>query len=281
MNQYRSFIIYGIATLAILVIFLFVPTKKKNITPSNEPLTKGKSLEQFYIQYLQNQPDSTKKTIYQLQADIESAEDSLTKLSAYSTSIQYFSQRQVPEIASWLVFQKAQYLKNTNSWELAGDNFVKLLSDMQMDTALFSDVSNHAIRCYENSIQLDSNQLNSKMKLAQCYMELTNNPMSGVQLLLGIVKNNPKNIDAQLLLAKFGLVSGQVEKVQQRLETVLSLQPQNLDALLMRAEAYARTEKLELAIKDLETVKNNAKTPNAMKEQLGMAIADLEAKRKK
>ena len=82
------------------------------------------------------------------------------------------------------------------------------------------------------------------------------------------------------MLAKFGLVSGQLEKVNQRLENVLSLQPQNTEALLMRAEVHARSNQFELAAKDLTTVKNNSKTPQPMKEQLEVAIQDLKSRAK-
>jgi len=57
------------------------------------------------------------------------------------------------------------------------------------------------------------------------------------------------------------------------------LHPQNRDALLMRAEAYAQTGKASLAAKDLRVVKSDPNTPKQMKEQLEIAIKDLETKK--
>jgi tetratricopeptide (TPR) repeat protein len=261
-------------------MYLFLPTKKnKRDLVSSGPASKT-SLEEFRYNFINKQADSTKLYLNAIEARLSEATDSLTAVKALTEGIEVYNRLQAPEIAALFVFKKASYIQNTNSWELAGSNFISLLSDPKLDTNLYSDISKHAIQSFQKSIDLDSNNLGAKMKLAQCYMELSNQPMDGVQLLLGIVKKDSANIDAQLLLAKFGLVSGQLEKVSQRLENVLYLQPQNPDALLMRAEVFARMEKYELAAKDLTSVKNNSKTPQAMKEQLEVAIQDLKTRTK-
>jgi tetratricopeptide (TPR) repeat protein len=278
--KHRSLLIFALAIVITLVIFLFVPTKKNHRENTPNGSKKEASLEQFRYNFINLQPDSTKLLLNQLESKLSGASDSMTAVPLLTEGIDIYNKLQAPEIAALLVYKKANYIKNTNSWELAGSNFIYLLSDPKLDTNLVTDISSHAIKSFENSIALDSNNAGAKMKLAQCYMELTNKPMDGVQLLLGIVRKDSSNVDAQMLLAKFGLVSGQLEKVGQRLEKVLSLQPQNTDALLMRAEMYARSEKYELASKDLTTVKNNSKIPKAMKEQLEVAIADLKTRTK-
>ncbi|MFN7238991.1 MAG: tetratricopeptide repeat protein, partial [Chitinophagales bacterium] len=271
---------FGLAILIALGMYLFLPTKKnKRDLVSSGPASKT-SLEEFRYNFINKQADSTKLYLNAIEARLSEATDSLTAVKALTEGIEVYNRLQAPEIAALFVFKKASYIQNTNSWELAGSNFISLLSDPKLDTNLYSDISKHAIQSFQKSIDLDSNNLGAKMKLAQCYMELSNQPMDGVQLLLGIVKKDSANIDAQLLLAKFGLVSGQLEKVSQRLENVLYLQPQNPDALLMRAEVFARMEKYELAAKDLTSVKNNSKTPQAMKEQLEVAIQDLKTRTK-
>jgi len=274
----RSFLVFGLALILALAMYLFLPTKKNHRQASELSSPKKTSLEQFRYNFINQQADSTKLLLNQLEARLSEAKDSVTNVAALTEGIEVYNKLQAPEIAALFVYKKASFIKNTNSWELAGSNFINLLSDPKLDTNLVSDISQHAIQSFEKSIALDSNNAGAKMKLAQCYIELTSKPMDGVQLLLGIVRKDSTNVDAQMLLARFGLMSGQLEKVGQRLEKVLSLQPQNTDALLMRAEMYARSEKFELAAKDLSVVKNNAKTPKAMKEQLEMAIKDLKTR---
>ena len=271
----RSFLVFGLALVLAIAMYLFLPTKK-NHRQANETNVKTKtSLEQFRYNFINQQADSTKLVLNQIEAKFSEATDSLSNVTALTQGIDIYNKLQAPEIAALLVYKKANFIKNTNSWELAGSNFINLLSDPRLDSNLVSDISQYAIKSFEKSIDLDSNNTGAKLKLAQCYIELTSKPMDGVQLLLGVVRKDSTNVDAQMLLARFGLVSGQLEKVGQRLEKVLSLQPQNTDALLMRAEMYARSEKYDLAAKDLTAVKNNPKTPKAMKEQLEMAIKDL------
>ncbi|MBL7789509.1 MAG: hypothetical protein JNL75_06705 [Chitinophagales bacterium] len=274
----RSILIYGLAMTLVLAMYLLLPTKKNDRLSSSAIGAKKMSLEEFRYNFINQQADSTKLVLNQLESRLSEAKDSLSNVTVLTDGINVYNKLQAPEVAALLVYKKAGFIKNTNSWELAGSNFVNLLSDPRLDTSLVADISEYAIRSFEKSISLDSNNIGSKLKLAQCYLQLTNKPMDGVQLLLGVVRKDSTNIEAQLLLAKFGLMSGQLEKVGQRLEKVLSLQPQNIDALLMRAEMYARSEKFELAAKDLTTVKNNAKTAPAMKNQLELAIKDLKAR---
>jgi len=279
-SKNNAFLVFGLAIALVLGLYLFLPTKKNERHSSASAMTGQTTLEQYRYNFINKQVDSAKQLLNKLETKISQANDSLAAVSSLTEGIEAYNKLQAPEIASLLVFKKAGYIQNTNSWELAGDNFISLLADARLDTNLLVDVSKYAIQCFEKSIDLDSNNVGSKMKLGQCFIELSNKPMDGVQLLLGIVKKDPKNVDAQLLLAKFGLVSGQIEKVSQRLENVLSLQPQNTDALLMRAEVHARSNKFELAAKDLTLVKNNAKTPKVMKEQLEVAIQDLKTRPK-
>lgn len=276
----NTFLVFGLALLVIVGLYLFLPTKTNKRDTGTTVLSSQTTLEQYRYNFINKQADSTKLLLNQIETKISEANDSLSAVSALTAGIEEYTKLQAPEVAALLVFKKASYIKNTNSWELTGDNFLSLLSDPRLDTHLINDVSRHAIQSFEKSIALDSNNVGSKMKLAQCFMELSNKPMDGVQLLLGIAKKDPKNIEAQLLLAKFGLVSGQLEKVNQRLENVLSLQPQNTEALLMRAEVHARSNQFELAAKDLTTVKNNSKTPQPMKDQLEVAIQDLKSRAK-
>jgi len=276
--KYRPFIVFGLAILLVLVMYLFLPTKKNSRVSSVSGVGAQISLEQFRYNFINKQSDSTKRMLNQLEVLLTKATDSASMVSVLTEGIEVYNKLQSPEIAALFVYKKADYIKNTNSWEMAGSNFLHLLSDQHLDTNLYDDVSKHAIRCFQKSVDLDSNNVGAKIKLAQCFLQLSNQPMDGVQLLLGIVRKNPSNVEAQLLLAKFGLVSGQLEKVAQRLENVLSLQPLNEDALLLRAELHVRTGKFELAIKDLTAVKNNPKTPKIMKSQLEMAIQDLKTR---
>lgn len=236
------------------------------------------TLVEYESDYLHKQPDSTQKKIQTLLANIEKASDSLSKVNAYTEIINYYNQIESPENSALKVYEKAAIVKNANSWAICGDNFIHLIIEGKGDTTLIADIASHAVQSYENAVALDSTNMDTKVKLAQCYMELENQPMKGVPMLMDIAKKYPNHIQAQFLLAKFGLISGQYEKVLGRLEKVLSLQPQNVEARLMRVDAYMALGNAKAAVADLRTIESMKSIPMSMKKELTAAIREIESK---
>lgn len=237
------------------------------------------TLIKYKSDFFSKQDDTVQTKLKDLETKIDQSSDSLSKIKAYSDLIEYYNRLESPENSARVVFDKAGLINNPNSWELCGDNFIALLLERKADSNLVSDIGRYAISSYENSVELDSNKQSSKIKLAQCYMELANEPMKGVQLLLGVTRSDSNNVEAQFLLAKFGLVSGQIEKVLIRLGKVLSLQPQNIEARLMRVDAYMQSGNKVEAIKDLKYLKALKTVPSEMRNQLEVAIKDIESKK--
>jgi predicted Zn-dependent protease len=276
----KSFLFLAITVILAIIAFVFIPTKSKKV---NEPMAMEKAiytLEQHEEKFLQNASELIKSKADSLIQIYSNSSDSLSKVQALSSIITYFNTIQNPELASLYVLKKAEIIKNSNSWEICGDNFINLFSDSKLDTLLIKDISNKATYSFEKSYSTDTNKPSAKLKLAQSYMELQSEPMKGVQILLSIVKKDSMNGPANLLLAKFGLVSGQYDKVEQRLKKVLYLQPNNVDALLMRAEMYSQTNRKEQAEKDLQKIIDIPGIEAPLKEQLRMAIKSLNNNKK-
>ena len=90
--------------------------------------------------------------------------------------------------------------------------------------------------------------------------------MQGISMLLDIVKKDPNNADAQLMLGKFAMMSGQFEKAIERLEKVVYLRPQSNDALFLLAMAHQNLGHKDKAIELLEKCSKNEKNPELRKE---------------
>ena len=90
--------------------------------------------------------------------------------------------------------------------------------------------------------------------------------MQGVSILLDIVHKDSTNIDALLLLGRFGIISGQYDKALARLEKILHLRPQNSEAMLLMAEAYNAQGNKTKAVEMLERCKKTVTAPEAKKE---------------
>lgn len=68
-------------------------------------------------------------------------------------------------------------------------------------------------------------------------------PMKGIGMIREVADKDPNNAYAQLTLAEASLLSGQLDKAVERLQAVLKLQPDNLQANLLLADTYERMNK--------------------------------------
>lgn len=132
-------------------------------------------------------------------------------------------------------------------WEFAGDKLFEAYNN-STDSLLRNYLINNAVESYNNVIFLDSSLIEPKVKLAVLHIDELQNTMAGVTLLLDVVKKEPKHIAANLTLGRLSLVSGQFDKAKQRLNTVLSVEPENTEALLFLAGVYEQTNETEKAI---------------------------------
>ena len=127
-------------------------------------------------------------------------------------------------------------------------------------------LADNAIECYSKAYNLDTTKTDNRIRLAGAYLQEGSQPMQGVSMLLDIVRKDSNNADAQLMLGRFGLISGQIDKAIARFEKVLYLQPQNSEALFLLAEAYNNQGNKQKAIELLDKCKKTVKEPAAKKE---------------
>lgn len=102
-----------------------------------------------------------------------------------------------------------------------------------------------AINLFERALKLNPDNDDLKIGLGSCYIYgkgRNGNPqetMQGIQQLLSVVRKDSNNMQAQMMLGVGGLVSGQFDKSIERLNKVVTLQPQNAEAVAYLADAYA------------------------------------------
>lgn len=118
-----------------------------------------------------------------------------------------------------------------------------------------------AIASYEQLLKLNPDNDTVKMALASCYIDGTSQPMQGIQLLLGITREEPDNIQANLMLGQLSIRSGQMDKAEERFEKVLTIEPENTEALYFLAEVYKSKGNKEKAIELLEECKRIVNNP--------------------
>lgn len=121
---------------------------------------------------------------------------------------------------------------------------------------------------FEKALQLDPGNDSLKVGLGSCYLfgNISETPMEGITMIREVAQRNPDNMYAQFMLGIGGMISGQFDKVIDRMSKVVAHQPDNAEAILILAEAYERTGDKANAVKWYETGKKYITNADVLKE---------------
>ncbi len=161
------------------------------------------------------------------------------------------------------VFYRAMAAKLESSEKkltFAAQLFLELL-EHEGNRAIQLWEASEAISCLELSLKIDSTNEEAKLAMASAYIQGTEQPMVGVQMLLAITREKPDDVPANMLLGRMSIQSGQYEKAIKRFETVLKTEPNNKEALYFLAQAYEETGNKQKAIELLEKCKMVVNNP--------------------
>lgn len=111
-----------------------------------------------------------------------------------------------------------------------------------------------ARKYYNKALEITPKDYSIKTKLAMTYIG-GENPMEGIGILKGILKEDPKNETAMYQLGILSLQSGQNDKAVDRFEELVKIYPSNANAHYYLGVAYANIGKKEKAIASLEKAK--------------------------
>ncbi|MGZ3852250.1 MAG: tetratricopeptide repeat protein [Flavisolibacter sp.] len=90
---------------------------------------------------------------------------------------------------------------------------------------------------FERSLKLNPNNDSSKVGLGEVYLYGgIAMPMKGISLIREVETKDPNNIYAQMSLGRASLMSNQVDKAVEHFKKVVSLQPNNIEAIFRVAE---------------------------------------------
>lgn len=121
---------------------------------------------------------------------------------------------------------------------------------------------------FEKALQLNSGNDSSKVGLGSCYLfgGISEAPMQGIALIREVADRDSANMYAQFTLGLGSLMSGQLDKAVERLIKVAHYEPNNLEAVLLLAEAYERKGDKENAVKWYTTGKKQVADPEFVKD---------------
>lgn len=144
-----------------------------------------------------------------------------------------------PDVAGYYAETIADKVNTAEAWSIAGTTYAIGAQRFEEEKNR-SYCSGRAVKAFENAISLESKNIEHQVNLAVCYTDNPpkDNAMKGVQMLLGLSRQNPEEVLVQTTLARLAIKTGQFDKAIKRLETVLSKDEDNRSAVCLLAKAF-------------------------------------------
>jgi tetratricopeptide (TPR) repeat protein len=173
------------------------------------------------------------------------------KQNQFDSLMSFWTLNKRPDLAAFFAEAKANKSQIAQDWSLAGERYYNAARFVTDNTELPS-VYQSGIRCLRAAISKGDKESKTKIVLASCYVEGTENPMEGISLLREVEKTDSNNVQLQLAFAGFSMKSGQTDKAVKRFNNVLRIDSNYIEAYLYLADAYEQQSDTLNTIKMLE-----------------------------
>lgn len=141
---------------------------------------------------------------------------------------------------AWYTAQAARLENSEKDLNFAGQLFLNQLP-RQENEAQRHWMAEQAADLFEKALTLNASNDSAKVGLGATYLYGgLGSPMEGIGKIREVVEKDSTNVYAQMTLASASLMSGQKEKAKEHLESVLRIQPQHLQAILMLGDLYEK-----------------------------------------
>jgi len=203
-------------------------------------------------------PKTAVDTVLTIENELTAIRDSSRMASVFIRLSGIWKRNNVATVATYYAAKAAKLENSEKKLTFAGQNFLELMGNESSPSVQMWE-AREAVGCLEQSLQINPDNEDTKLALAEGYIEGTGEPMRGVQILLAITREKPDDVAANMLLGKMSIQSAQFE-------TVLKQEPENKEALYFLAQAYEGTGNKKKAIELLEKCKLLVNNPEFSKE---------------
>lgn len=248
-----------LATIAITVAIYFFGDFKGKDKEKEETPAETTSAKFDYNLYKQTQLQSLepveRQKLEMLEKDLDKAASTEEKIAALNQLIAECERQKLELMATMYSKEIAKLKDEAAIWDVTGTYFMGLYYNVPEEPEVQQFELEEARQCFVRATELDTANLDYKVRLGVTFMEDQTQTMQGVQILLGVVEKDSNHINANLYLGRFGIISGQYDKAINRLNTVLSTDSANIEAYILMADAQAGKGDTAKAIDYLEQVK--------------------------
>lgn len=246
------------ALLFCLIYFLGSTTPPRNGgSPAPSPTAEATDIKNILAASRQQLTASQQAYISQLETAVVRGDVKAQQIKVYRQMAQFWKDSAHLLLPyAYYTGQAAKLENSEKSLTFAAHFFLDGLR-RQSDPAMKKWMGQEARELFENALKINPLNDSSKIGLGSCYLfaQISENPMSGIQLIREVADRNPDNLYAQFMLGLGGMESGQYDKAIERLVKVARGQPDNLEAFLGLAECYERKGDKANAIKWYEASK--------------------------
>ena len=249
MQKGQIALVIGAVILALTLYFAGKTTSKKDVV-TEKTVALSISLDQYEAQQTDKLLSAEKSQHLELITAIKAAkpEDTATLKKLYLQTSVFWNKNGNPSLGSYYFYQFANIEATKTAFSSAGDVLINAYKN-DADSTISNNLITFAVRSYENAVQKDSNDVELQIKLADVYVQGSQEPMKGIGILRDLSAKLPDNIPVLLALGRLSIQSGQYEKAKERLQKVLKLEPQNTEALYFLAITEAQLGHKEEAIR--------------------------------
>ncbi|MFN8296086.1 MAG: tetratricopeptide repeat protein [Chitinophagales bacterium] len=249
-------IVLGVGTLILALALYFggkTVSKKENSTASK---VESYSFEQYEEQQIAKLLAAEKSQLTTISDAIKATKpaDTAALKKLYLEKSAFWKNLNNPALGSYYFYQFASVESSKTAMENAGDVLVSAYKSTE-DSVILNNLITFALRSYEAAVQKDGNDVELKIKLADAYVQGSQEPMKGIGILRKLEDSLPNNVPVLLALGRLSIQSGQFDKAKERLQKILQLEPQNTEALYFLAITEAQLGHDDEAIRLFEMCK--------------------------
>lgn len=199
-------------------------------------------------------PKAAAEEVTKLENELTAIRDSSRMAEVFIHLAHVWETNKHKPVAAYYGAKAAKLDNSEKKLNFAGQFFLELMHEAGSPSVALWEVQ-EAKDCFERALAINPGNDTTKLALATCYIEGTGETMQGVQLLLGITREKPNHIPANMMLGRLAIQSGQFDKAIQRFETVKKKEPKNAEATYFLAEAYKGKGNKQKAIELFEECK--------------------------
>ncbi len=267
------------AALLCIAIYIFVPrTAKKEANFNTATNVNQQVSSQSLVDGAKTALTASQKiTLLTIENQLVNSKNSLDSIKIYK-QLSLFWADSAHRVEPYLYYTySAALLENSEkSLTFAAQQLVDNLTTPDAPPAILNWIAVNAKVLLEKALVINPNNDSAKINLGACYLfgNISDNPMQGILKVKEVVDKNPQNVYGQLILGLGGKKSGQYPKAIERFNTILKLQPNNLEAMVNLAECYELTNKKDSAIDWYAKMKTLVKN-NEAKDAIDKRIKEL------